>query len=994
MNEVNSILVVDDDDSVRDLFSRVLQMEKYQVWEATSGRRGLELAREIRPDLVLLDVHLPDLSGVDVCRQIKTDPALEDVLVVLCSGEATSMEQKIDGLQTGADDYLFKPLGYQELAVRIRTLMRLRNTVAALRKSEEYNRRLVDILPDAVCLINPEGKLLAVNAQAVTMFGYASPEELLTKSALELTAESDRARIGTDLANILKTGLIRNAEYTLLKKNQTPFQIELSATLSLTSIGQPGLVSVMRDVTERRQAEQKIYELLGMVDQAHDAIIVRDLAGHIQYFNKGAERILGWSAAEVRGRADPEIFFKEPTAFAAAVETLQATGEWNGETQALTKARQPVIFESRWTLVRQYEGQLSHILTINTDVTRRKLTEVLLKQQEELSQQVIGAALDGFWRIDLQENLLDVNDAYCRMTGYSRAELLAMRVSDLEVNEPQPELVGGHIRTILNSGGDRFESRHRCKDGRTIEVEITATALKSQANYIFAFVRDISGHKLAEKILRASEERFRQLADNIHEVFWITDVVTEKMIYISPAFNEIWGRSCESIYASANNWYETIHPADREKVLKSCLARQVNGDFLEVYRILRPDGSTRWIQDRAFPVRDGSGAVYRIIGIAEDITKRKLAWDALGESEARKSAIMRVALDGIVTVDHEGKILELNLAAEKIFNQTREKLIGHEIIKIIPVAFRAWFQAGLANCFTGKRGPAIGSRIEMPALRGDGNHFPAEFTITRIRIEGHPTFAVYIRDITQRKRFEEELRLWPQRIIEAQESERQRVARELHDGINQIIASVKMRVCKVADNLTGINPAAREILVRCDRLLVKALEENRRISHNLHPSDLKNLGLSAACRQLTKEFELRANLKVDCRIAAQLSRLDPGVELNLFRIVQEAINNIEKHAQATHVHLQIGLKANDLVLTIQDDGCGFDPGRPKAKKKKGHGLGLTNLRERARALGGTCEVVSAPKKGTTIKVIVPRKKTRKAAGEMAHTVPVSTQQTA
>jgi PAS domain S-box-containing protein len=123
--------------------------------------------------------------------------------------------------------------------------------------------------------------------------------------------------------------------------------------------------------------------------------------------------------------------------------------------------------------------------------------------------------------------------------------------------------------------------------------------------------------------LRASEQQFRQLAESIREVFWMSDPAKERMIYVSPGYEEIWGRSCASLYASARAWVEAIHPEDRERVLQAALTQQVSGQYDEEYRIVRPDGSNRWIRDRGFPVRDEAGKVYRIAGIAEDVTERK-----------------------------------------------------------------------------------------------------------------------------------------------------------------------------------------------------------------------------------------------------------------------------------------------------------------------------------------------------------------------------------
>ena len=316
-------------------------------------------------------------------------------------------------------------------------------------------------------------------------------------------------------------------------------------------------------------------------------------------------------------------------------------------------------------------------------------------------------------------------------------------------------------------------------------------------------------------------------------------------------------------------------------------------------------------------------------------------------------------------------MIELNSAAEKIFAHNRPKLIGEKVMEVIPTSFRSWFQDGLASCFAGDKGPTCGSRIEMPALRADGSSFSAEFTITRIRLAGPPMFTIYIRDITQRKRAEAELRALSQRIIKAQEAERSRIAQELHDGINQLIASVKMRLRKVEGSLPDRKPAAREILQRCDRLLVKVLEENRRIAHNLRPTDLDNLGLAAAVTSFCSEVQLRTNLQFQCRLTASSRRLSPVVELHLFRIVQEAVNNIEKHGRAKSVRLELRFQEDFAVLKIQDDGQGFDAKTVKAGNKMRHGLGLTNIRERALSLGGTYEIKSAPGDGTTVAVRVP-----------------------
>ena len=187
MNKTTRLLVVDDDPNVVEIYTQMLRAEGFELRSSGSGRQGLEMAREQPPDLVLLDVGLPDLSGIEVCRRIKSDPSLSDTLVVLISGAATGSLDKVRGLEIGADDYLLKSTEWDEIRARIRTLLRLRDTAAALRDSEQHYRRLVEILPDAVTVVDLQGRLTAANSRALAMLAYDSQAELLEKTVFDLT---------------------------------------------------------------------------------------------------------------------------------------------------------------------------------------------------------------------------------------------------------------------------------------------------------------------------------------------------------------------------------------------------------------------------------------------------------------------------------------------------------------------------------------------------------------------------------------------------------------------------------------------------------------------------------------------------------------------------------------------------------------------------------------------------------------------------------------
>jgi len=352
---------------------------------------------------------------------------------------------------------------------------------------------------------------------------------------------------------------------------------------------------------------------------------------------------------------------------------------------------------------------------------------------------------------------------------------------------------------------------------------------------------------------------------------------------------------------------------------------------------------------------------------------------ALRASEQHYRRLVEILPDAVALIDMQFRLAGLNERAAAMWGYAEPvELLGKSVFDLIQTKDRDRFRADIASLKAG----AVAS-AEYAFVRQDGQSIPLE---TRAVLSTAPNgeslgLVAVARDMTERKHAEEELRHLPRRITEAQEAERSRVARELHDGVNQVIASATMRLRRVQDSLAAQHPAASEILSRCHKLLVQALEENRRIAHNLRPNDLDELGLSAACRHLCRELQTRTGLVVKCQFTRFDRLLPPQVDLGLFRIVQEALNNVEKHAGAKIVRLRIAIQREAVVLKIQDDGCGFNPAIPQVAKGARRGIGLSSLRERATALEGTCELVSHPRQGTAITVRVPLPKGRRVEGQ-------------
>jgi signal transduction histidine kinase len=222
-----------------------------------------------------------------------------------------------------------------------------------------------------------------------------------------------------------------------------------------------------------------------------------------------------------------------------------------------------------------------------------------------------------------------------------------------------------------------------------------------------------------------------------------------------------------------------------------------------------------------------------------------------------------------------------------------------------------------------------------------------------------------------RARAEQTLRSMPRLILNAQEAERRRVARDLHDSVNQILSSAKFRLEALADHLGTRDAVTASEVLKTKEILARAITEVRRISRNLRPSELDDLGLPAAIRTLGGEFGERTGIKVTLHLPTAAPALPDEVELNIYRILQEALTNVERHAHARHAEITLRLTQRRLRVTIRDDGTGFLPGRTSRSSTARPGMGLADMRERATHLGGHCEIHTELGRGTEIVIEVP-----------------------
>ncbi len=323
--------------------------------------------------------------------------------------------------------------------------------------------------------------------------------------------------------------------------------------------------------------------------------------------------------------------------------------------------------------------------------------------------------------------------------------------------------------------------------------------------------------------------------------------------------------------------------------------------------------------------------------------------------------------EGALTLTTDKRILYANRCFAQMVRRPLEQVIGASFREFLAVGDRAPLRALLKSAGKG------GSKVHLMLHAANGSQIPVLVSVRPLDNEGSKitTVGMVVTDMTEARRNEELLRGFSQRLVQVQEAERERVAFELHGHITQLLCAVLVRSQTLADKLAPEDRAARKEAEKLRDMIGKTATAVENISRNLRPSVLDHLGLTAVLHSDGTEFAARTGVPLDLNCGKLTTRLPADAELALYRILQEALKNVEHHARARRATVHLTQRGAFVELGINDDGVGFNSDKPTAKGKAGRGFGLHSMRERAMSVGGTLDIRSTPGKGTTIKARVP-----------------------
>jgi len=482
-------------------------------------------------------------------------------------------------------------------------------------------------------------------------------------------------------------------------------------------------------------------------------------------------------------------------------------------------------------------------------------------------------------------------------------------------------------RNDLQRARDGLEARVR---QRTAELADTVDSLQ----------REVRERIEVEQRLRESEQRLRLIAENVQDVFWMSTPRLQEMLYVSPAYERIWGRSREGLYQRPESLWDAVHPEDRAEVGAALKENEDSGWDLE-HRIVRPDGEVRWVRNRGYPVLDEEGRVVRMTGVVTDVTPRRQQQEEVDRERQRLFSVLNLLPGYVALVDADHAVRFANHRFLEAFGEPA----GEPCYRVLMGRDKACEDCPLTRVLETEEA----ADWEWSAPGGQQYHtwgYPFS------DMDGTPVVLMLGMDVTERKELE-------RRVIEAGEAERRSIGRDLHDSLGQELTGLGLLAEAMGRSASAGSPGAVDMADQMISLAREAIAQVRAMSRGLDPVALGGGGLAGGLAELAAGVEQQSGIPCTFRCHEDVSIEDEQVATQLYRIAQEAVNNAVRHAKAGRIDISLTAHRSGVLLVVTDDGRGISG-------EGGNGMGMRTMRYRASVLGGTLDVRPRPDGGTTV----------------------------
>lgn len=858
----------------------------------------------------------------------------------------------------------------------IRDITERKKTQTAILKEKDLSEKIIDSLPGIFYFFDHTGKFIRWNKRFETISGY-SDVEIAQMHPTEFFTNDEKEYITGRIKEVFEKG-ISEAEANFLSKDGTKTPFYFTGTY-IEYEGQPCLLGTGIDITQRKKTETEILREKNLSQK-----IIGSLPGIFYFFdhkgkflqwNKQLEVLTGYSTEEISKMHPAEFFAPEfRNDIYKNMNLVFNRGDSYAEGYLISKDNRKIPFYFTGSLI-EIEGQ-NCIVGTGIDITEKKKAEKKLKEERLLLRTLIDNLPDYIYVKNREFKHVINNRANVELLGANTEEETLGKTADDYFGTEAARNYTEDDRKVFDSGKSIINTEELIvnKFGEPRWLLTTKVPLldkEHRAHMIVGISRDITERKKAQKELEQSNERFEMIARTTNDAIWEWELGTDN-VWANDMHQQLYGLKHNDPIPDHQEWRRRLHPDERDKVVNDLERTLASRDniWIAEYRFRNGNNDYKSIYDRTYIVRDKEGRPTRMLGSMMDITARKNAEETLRQNEEKYRLLFSNSPLPMWVYDMDTfRFLDVNEAAISHYGYTRGDFLSMTIADIRP-------KEDIEKMISSSRHPHTGVRSA-----GYWRHYKKNGSLMDVEVHSHDIIynnkkarLVLANDITEKNEAQrriaetsEELRQLSARLQEIREEERMHMAHEIHDELGQRLTVLKMDISWLGRKVKTEEEDIREKIKNTLSLLDGTIKIVRKIATELRPGILDDLGLIPALEWQSKEFEERSGIRVYFHSNISEIALNIQAATGLFRVFQESLTNVGRHAQATEINSSLIVENEILVLTISDNGVGFDMTQQAGRKT----LGIIGMKERTKMIHGVYDIESAPGKGTTVKVTIP-----------------------
>lgn len=854
-----------------------------------------------------------------------------------------------------------------------------KNIQIELKEAEAKFRSLVEQSIVGVYIMQGN-KFAYANPRLHELTGYTEDDMINKLSILDVVYPEDRQIVTENIKRRLN-GELESINYELrcLKKNGELFYAEVFGSVT-QYLGKPAIIGTLIDITEKNDSLFKIQESEKALKASNERfqLVAKATNDALRDWNITDNTIWGNEvfSAFFEKTAGSDIYFSDfverlysddrdrvIARLRSAIKNKQAI--FTDEYRFRVAKNGYLNFRDRSYIIYDQAGNPARMLGAMQDITEQKKNERQIIFEKELSDSIINSLPGIFYLYNKEGNFFRWNKNMEKVTGYSAAELEQLHPLALFDEKDRP-LMQRKIANVFVAGEDFAEAALMCKDGTRIPYYFTGMVIQYEGELCLMGVGiDISDRVKSQQKLAQSEERYRTVIEQASDGIFISDAAGY-YIDVNSNGEKLSGYTKEELIDK--NIFELTSGGiknEPNQLFENLKQGQV---VISETAVLRKDGSLVEVEISAKQLADG-----RLLAIVRDISARKKAAEALVASEQKYRFLFNQNPMPMWMVSMpERKFLDVNNAAINFYGYSKE-----EFLKMTAYDIRPQNQISKLMNFNSHEVSGVFNAGIWEHMKKDGNVVKVNIITHKIDYEGKDARLVLANDVTEKilaedalKKSHEEFRQLASHLEKIRESERTHIAREIHDELGQQLTGLKMDISWINRRIKSQDLEVQQKITETIQLIDGTVKTVRRIATELRPSILDDLGLVAAMEWQSSELEKR--FEISCKFTSNMPVVDVHTDMatGLFRIYQECLTNVIRHAEATEVIAFLEARPDQVVLTITDNGKGFDPADIVNKKT----LGLLGMKERASIMGGEYRIASVPGEGASIIITVPLKK--------------------